>query len=143
MQEHVLHIKLVDRVGTGDDQGKHHADGGRLDHRAEALIVINAGPLGEAVKDLTSLVPLQGAVGVELVLKDPFIGDDVGANRTRDKIPSVVGDQSIIFFFHGTMSEQVGEGGTNGDGHQIEWRRRGGRQHVGSQKPRFACVVIR
>jgi hypothetical protein len=36
------------------------------------------------------------------VLEDPFTIDDVGANRMREKIPSVVGDQSIIFFFYGT-----------------------------------------
>jgi hypothetical protein len=35
------------------------------------------------------------------VLDDPFAGDDVGVNRTRDKLSSVVGDQSIILFFHG------------------------------------------
>jgi hypothetical protein len=39
-----------------------------------------------------SLVPLQGVVGVELVLEDLFVSDDVGANEMRDKIPSVVGD---------------------------------------------------
>jgi hypothetical protein len=36
------------------------------------------------------------------VLEYPFAGDNVGANRMRDKILSVVDDQSIIFFFHGT-----------------------------------------
>jgi hypothetical protein len=49
--------------------------------------------LGEAAKDLTSLVLLQGAIGVELVLEDPFAGDNVGSNRMRGKISSVVGDQ--------------------------------------------------
>jgi hypothetical protein len=68
-----------------------------------------------------SLVPFQGAVGVELVLEDLFAGEDVGANRTRDKIPSVIGDQSIIFFFHGTAPGWVSEGGTDGGGHQREW----------------------
>jgi hypothetical protein len=66
------------------------------------------------------LIPFQGAVGVELLLEDPFVGDDVGANRTRDKISSVVGDQNIIFFLHGTMPGWVGEGGADGGGHQRE-----------------------
>jgi hypothetical protein len=47
-------------------------DGGRLDNWAESLIVVNTGPLGEAVKNSMSLVPLQGAVRVELVLEDLF-----------------------------------------------------------------------
>jgi hypothetical protein len=38
-----------------------------------------------------------------------------------DKIPSVVGDQSIIFFLHGMTPGWVGEGGTDGGGH---WRER-------------------
>jgi hypothetical protein len=67
-------------------------DSGRLDNRAESLIVVDAGLLREATKNRTSLVPFQDAVRVKLVLKDLFVGDDVGANMTRDKIPSVVGD---------------------------------------------------
>jgi hypothetical protein len=55
-----------------------------------------------------SLVPFQCTIRVKLVLEDPFAIDDVGANKTRDKVPSVVGDQSIIFFLHGTMLGRVG-----------------------------------
>jgi hypothetical protein len=112
----------VDRLGTGDSQGKHRADGGRLDHWAEGLIIVNAELLGEAAKDPTNLVPLQGAIGVELVVEDPFTSDDIRANRTRDKIPNVVCDQSIILFFHGTASGRVGEGSVDRGGHQREWR---------------------
>jgi hypothetical protein len=63
------------------------------------------------------LIPFQGAIGVELLLEDPFVGDDVGANRTRDKISSVVGDQNIIFFLHGTAPRRVSEGSADRGGH--------------------------
>jgi hypothetical protein len=43
------------------------------------------------VKDPASLVPFQRAVGVEPLLEDPFDGDDVGANRVRNKILGEVG----------------------------------------------------
>jgi hypothetical protein len=56
------------------------------------------------------------------VLEDPFVDDDVGANRMRDNIPSVIGDQSIIFFFHGTAPGWVGEGGMDGGRHRRERR---------------------
>jgi hypothetical protein len=46
------------------------------------------------------LVPLQSVVGVELILENPFVGDNVGANRARDKIPGVVGVQGSKLFFH-------------------------------------------
>jgi hypothetical protein len=54
------------------------------------------------------------------VIEDLFIGDDVGANRTRDKIPSIVSDQSIIFFLHGMTPGRVGEGNADGGGHRRE-----------------------
>jgi hypothetical protein len=52
-------------------------DGGWLDHQAKSLIVVDAGPLGEAVKNLTRLAPFQGAIRVQLVLEDPFASDNV------------------------------------------------------------------
>jgi hypothetical protein len=117
MQERVLHIELMNMPGARGGQGEHRADGGQLDHRAEGLIVVDAGPLGEAAKNPLSLVLFQGDIEVELVFEDPFAGDDVGANRTRDKLLSIVGDQSIIFFFHVTASGRVDEGGADGGGH--------------------------
>jgi hypothetical protein len=61
-QERILHIELVNRSGAGNGQGEHGADHGRLDHQAEGLIVVDVGSLGEAVKNPTSFVPVQGAV---------------------------------------------------------------------------------
>jgi hypothetical protein len=57
--------------------------------------------LGEVIKDPASLVPFQSAIGVELVLEDPFAGDDVRANRAWDKMPGFVGDRGSKFFFLG------------------------------------------
>jgi hypothetical protein len=127
MHEHILYIELMNGPGAGDGQGEHRADGGRLGHRAEGLIVVNARLLGKVTKDPASLIPFQGAVGVELVLEDSFAGDDIGANKTRDKLPSIIGDQSIIFFFHGTVAGRVDEGSADGGGHRRESRRQGGR----------------
>jgi hypothetical protein len=73
MHERVLHIKLMNRLGAGDSQGEHSANLGQLDHRTEGLIVVDAGLLGEHVKDPTSLVPLQRVIGVELVLENPLL----------------------------------------------------------------------
>jgi hypothetical protein len=58
MQKHVLYIELMNEPGAGESQGEHRADGGRLDHRAEGLMVVDAGPLGETAKNPASLVPL-------------------------------------------------------------------------------------
>jgi hypothetical protein len=118
MQEHILHIELMNGPGAGDSQEEHGADRGRLDHRAKGLIVVNAGSLGEAAKDPGSLVPFQIAVRVQLVLQNPFAGVDVGANGARDKVPCVVGDQGSKFFFHGATPIWIDEGGADGGGHR-------------------------
>jgi hypothetical protein len=52
-------------------------DRGRLDHRADGLIIVDVGSLGEATKNPVSLVPVQGAIGIELVLENPLAGDEV------------------------------------------------------------------
>jgi hypothetical protein len=56
------------------------------------------------------------------VFEDPFPGDNVGASRMRDKISSVVGDISIIFFLQGVTPGWVGGGNADGGGHQREWQ---------------------
>jgi hypothetical protein len=99
--------------GARDDQGQHGADHGRLDHRAKGPIIVDAELLGEATKDPASLVPLQRVIGVELVLENPFAGDDVRANGARDKIPGVVGDQDSKLFFHGVMPVWIYEDGAD------------------------------
>jgi hypothetical protein len=118
----------VKRPGAGDGQREHGAEHGWLDHRAEGLIVVDAESLGEAVKDPTSLVLFQGSIGVELVLEDLFTGDDVGANKVRDKIPGVVGDQGNKFFFHGVVPLQIDEGSVDRGEHQQQGRCQSGRQ---------------
>jgi hypothetical protein len=92
MQELILHIELMNRPGAGDGQGEHGVDHGRHDYRAECLIVVDTGSLGEAAKNPTSLVPFLGDIRIEFVLENPLVGDDVGANGAMDKIPGVVGD---------------------------------------------------
>jgi hypothetical protein len=104
-------------LGAEDSQGEHRTDHGRLDYWVEGIIIVDIALLGEATKDPASHVPFQRAVRVEVVLEDPFVGDDVGVNRVRDKIPSVVDDQGSKFFFHGAAPVQIDEGGTDGGGH--------------------------
>jgi hypothetical protein len=127
VHERILHIKLMNRPGAEDGQGEHGADRGRLDHRDEGLIVVDVRSLGEAAKDPTSLIPFQRVVEVELVLENPFAGDDVRANGARDKIPCVFGDQGNKFFFHGAAPVQIDECDADRGGHRRQGERRGGR----------------
>jgi hypothetical protein len=118
MQEHILHINLMNRSGVGDGQGEHDVDRGRLDHQADGVIVVDAESLGEAMKDPMSLVPFQRAVRVELMLENLFVSDDVGANGARDKITGVIADQGSKLFFHTVAPVRIYEGGVDRGGHQ-------------------------
>jgi hypothetical protein len=108
----------MNQPGAGDGMGEHGADRGRLDHRAEGIIIVDAGSLGEAMKDPSSLVPLQRAIGVELVYENPFTGDDIRPNRARDKIPGVISDQGSKFFFHVATPVRIDEGDMDGGAHR-------------------------
>jgi hypothetical protein len=67
------------------------------------------------------LVPLQRVIGVELVLEEPYAGDDIGANGARDKILDVDGDQGNKFFFQGMTTVQIDKGMDRG-GHWQQGR---------------------
>jgi hypothetical protein len=128
MQEHILHINLMNGPAARDGQEEHCADHGQLEHQAEGLIIVDVELLGEAVKAPTSLVAFQKSIGVELVLEDQFVGDDIGANGMRDKIVGVVGDQRSKFFFQGMEPIQIDKGSVDIGGHRRQGRRESGRQ---------------
>jgi hypothetical protein len=66
----------------------------------------------------TSLAPVQGTVTIELVLENPLVGDDIGANGARDKIPGVVGDQGSKLILHGAAPVRIDKGGAEGGGYR-------------------------
>lgn len=87
MKEHVLDIQLMNRPLTRKTQTEHDIDGGRLHDRAESLIKVNPRALSESLEDPTSLIAIKGAIRIEFVLENPFIGDDIGTRVTRDESP--------------------------------------------------------
>jgi hypothetical protein len=122
VQQHILHIKLINRPAAGDGQGEHGVDHDQLDHSAEGLIIVDTGLLGEAAKDLVNLVLFQRVIGAELVHENLFVGEDIGANGVRDMILGVIGDQGSKFFFHGAAPIQI-DGGTDGGGRHRQGQR--------------------
>ena len=120
MEERVLHIKLVYRSIFGVSQSDDGADSCRLDNRAESFIIINSWSLGEAAKDPTSLVSVQGTVSMEFVLEDSFASDHIGFGGTRDKFPRVVVHQGSMLFLHSPVPDRVGESIAAGPGQRRE-----------------------
>jgi hypothetical protein len=114
MQEGILHVQLINRPAARECQREHCVNSARLDNRTEGLVEIHAWALGEATKDPARLVPLQGSISIELVLEYLLASDDVGARRARNKIPSLVRQQSVVLGFHSSLPIGISEGAAEG-----------------------------
>jgi hypothetical protein len=126
VEEGILDVELMDRPVPGEGEGEDDANDGELDDEAEGLVVVHSRTLGEAPKDPTGLVAVEGAVRGQLVAKEPLAGDHVRAWWTRHQVLGVVGQQGRVLL-HSTMSVWVGEGGANRGGDRGGVRRSGGR----------------
>jgi len=100
MQEGILDIKMMDRPPTRESQREDCPNSGRLHHRAEGLQEIHAGSLRETAENPAHLVLLKRSIRLELVLEDTLPSDYVDPCRVRHKIPGVILQESIMFFYH-------------------------------------------
>lgn len=66
----------------------------------------------KTTKDPVSLVPVQTAVGPELVAEDPLACHDIGALWSEDQVPCTVGLQRGELLLHGGPPVGVGKCGT-------------------------------
>src|SRR6185437_15451336 len=85
----------------------------RLDNRIEGIIIINIKTLREASKKPSSLVPIQGAVGMKLVTKNPLAGHKVHTRRMGNEGPHVVRHDNTKLL-HGMTPIGVGESSADG-----------------------------
>jgi hypothetical protein len=87
-------------------------DHGRLDNKAECLIVVDAFLLGEAADNPACLVPSEGAVGLEFIFEQPCASDNVRTRRSRYEAPSTVVDQCLVLVCHRSALIRIGKGTT-------------------------------
>jgi hypothetical protein len=113
VKECVLHIKLMDGPILRVSQGEDSANSSGLHNGAECLIVIDAGTLSEPAKNPASLIPVQGAISMKLVLENPLPGDHICLGRPGNKFPSVIVQEGSMFF-HGPAPVRIGESITAG-----------------------------
>jgi hypothetical protein len=124
MEEGILHIELLNWTVMGDSSGEHHKHGGRFHNRAENLVVVDSGALSETSKDPVSLVAIEISISAELVHEDPFVGDDVGALRSWNKVPGPITHQGPVLILHCHTPIGIGEDSTDGGRDQGRCRRR-------------------
>lgn len=96
----ILNIELMYGPVSRHCKAEHSTHGGRLDDGAEGFVEVNAGTLSETAKDPASLVPVEGTVGLELVLEEPLASDDVGAAWPRNEVPGAVGEKGVELILH-------------------------------------------
>jgi hypothetical protein len=127
MEEGVLDVELLHEPTLREHQSEHGADAGMLHHRTKSLIEVHARVLGEPPKHPTCLVPVKRTVSLKLVLKDPHAGDDVGPWRLWYQVPCPIGQEGLVFLFHGVPQVGVSERATDrGRGGRQCWGGRGG-----------------
>jgi hypothetical protein len=146
VQEHILHIKLVNRPGAGDDQREHGANRGWLDHRAESLIVVDAGSLGEATRRTQrTLYRSKESSELNLCMKIHLLVttlEPTGRGTRSQVLLAIKAANSSSMAWHqfgSTRAAWTKEGTSNKVDVEVIDRVS---LSVGSQKPRFAHVVI-
>jgi hypothetical protein len=89
VKEGILHVKLVDLLGTRSSKAEDDAYHGRLDDKAECFVVVNAVALRESPNHPTCLVVGKGTIRVEFVFKIhlPITTLAPGGRGTRRQVP--------------------------------------------------------
>jgi hypothetical protein len=100
VEEGILDIKMMDHTVTREGEGENGSNSGELDDKAEGLIVVHSRALGEAPKDPTSLVAVEGVIRHELVTKNPLVHDQVGDWWVWHQVLGVVSQQGHILLLH-------------------------------------------
>jgi hypothetical protein len=104
VEEIVLDVRLASLPLKGEREGEDDKDRRRFENQVEHLVEVDTLLLGEATKQPTCFVAVEGAIGLEVVAKDPLGGDDVSVPRWRHEIPSVVAEKSAVLRGHGIES---------------------------------------
>jgi hypothetical protein len=107
MEESIGDIHLVNGPAARHGEMEHGANGHGLDNRSERVSEVDTGTLMKATNDPTRLMSVEGAIRMELVLKDPLPSDDVGVAGSWNKLPClVVMLQCVELVLHGREPHQ-------------------------------------
>ena len=112
MKKGVLHVQLMNGPRSGGGDAEDDADGGRLDNRAESLVVVDAVLLRETTNDPPGFMTGEGAISMILVLEDPLAGDNISPRWSRYEAPGAIIHERLVLFMHRSPPIGVGQGGT-------------------------------
>jgi hypothetical protein len=86
----------------------------RFYNRTEGLVVVDSEALSETPKDPTGLVAIKSPVITKLVREDSLTGDNVGALRSENQLPSPIADQGPVLFLYSRTPMGIGKRSTSG-----------------------------
>jgi hypothetical protein len=109
MKESVLNIELMNGPVSGVSQSEDSTNGGGLDDETGRLVVINTWALREVAEDPARFVSIKGAIGMELVPKNPLPGNNICLNWSLNKILGLICMKSSTFFLHCLAPIGVGQ----------------------------------
>jgi hypothetical protein len=95
---------------SGVSQGERSSDSGWLDNWAKGFVIVNAGALGEAAKDPTGFVSVEGPIGMKFVSEYPLPSNNIGLKWMLNQVPGMILMKSSTFGFHGQAPIGVGQG---------------------------------
>jgi hypothetical protein len=120
VEEGVLDVVLASLPFKGERDGEDDTDRGQFDNQTKCLIEVNTLLLRETAKHPACFIAAERAIRLQLLVKDPLAGDDVGVpRRRRNEIPSVVAEDSMILLRHslepvGILERRMCGGGNRG-----------------------------
>lgn len=110
VEECVLHVELMDRPAPASGEMEHHADRAGLDNRRESVGEVDARSLMKSSNDPPSLIPVQSAIGLQFVAKNPLATDDVGGGWLWNESPRSVALQGVELLLHRGEPVRIADG---------------------------------
>jgi hypothetical protein len=89
------------------NQHEHCANDGRLHNLCESLTKVDSRVLTEDTDNPSSLVIVEGAIGVEFIFENSFAEDDMSFCRLTNKSPCPVADENLTFIGYGYLCEKL------------------------------------
>jgi hypothetical protein len=101
MKKCVLHIQLVNGLGSGGDDDEDDSNHLWLDDATKGLIVFDVVALVEATDHPACFVSGKSTISTTL-FEDPLAYHNVSPKGARDEVPCVIFDKSLKLLSHGS-----------------------------------------
>ena len=100
IEKDIIYIKLAKSPLAIEGNAKHSMDGDEIYHWTESFVKVNAQLLVKAFSNKTSFIACNRVVGILFDVKHPFVAYYILLQSQGNQRPSIVSDESIIFFLH-------------------------------------------